>query len=193
MKIIFAQGNPEDRYTLTRHNIGWRIIDALAEEQGASWKVDKKHGASLAIYTEGGEKILLAKPLSYYNDTGRVAHSLLHFYKLSPQDLLVIHDDLALPFGTLRVRKQGSDAGNNGIKSINAHLGQDYQRLRVGVWNNLRDRMGDADFVLSSFSKAEQTDLIATIIPASISIIDEFTSGHLSPQSITLLAAPAKA
>lgn len=190
MKLIFAQGNPEARYETTRHNVGWRVLDTLASGAGEAWKQDKKHGALTATISLEGEKVILVKPLSYYNDTGRVARSLIQFYKLNPaEDLLVLHDDLALPFGTLRIREKGSDAGNNGIKSLNAHLGDSYTRLRIGVWNELRDRMNDADFVLSSFSKAEQEQLATTVIPATFPLITAFVRGTLEPHSTKTLPA----
>lgn len=190
MKLILAQGNPEARYEGTRHNIGWRILDALAAQEGAEWKFDKKHNADIATVIINGEKNLLVKPRTYYNETGRTAQSLVQFYKLAPAtDVLVIHDDLALPFGILRVREKGSDAGNNGIKSLNAHLGEQYTRIRVGVWNELKDRMGDADFVLSSFSKKEQQQITDDVTPAVIERITDFINGTLeihSQQSLRL-------
>src|SRR5690606_4917845 len=118
----------------------------------------------VAEATVNGQKVLLAKPTTYYNLTGQSAQQIASFYKLPPRDILVIHDDLALPIGTLRVRDSGSDAGNNGIKSLNAHLGPDFTRLRVGIANQHQDRQASASFVLSPFSKSEQ-DIIKQMIP----------------------------
>lgn len=180
MKIIFAQGNPGAQYERTRHNVGFLTLDAFAKKEGAQWRVQTKYNAAIAELTLAGEKVLLVKPLSFYNETGLVARSLVDFYKVAPStDFLVIHDELALPFGTIRIREKGSDAGNNGIKSLNAHLGQDYMRIRVGVWNELRDRMDDANFVLSTFSKSEANALEATIFPALFLRIEEFIRGTL--------------
>ena len=111
--------------------------------------------------------MLLAKPTTFYNDTGRAARAIMDFYKVSLSDVLVIHDELALEFGIIRVRHSGSDAGNNGIKSLNAHLGQGYARLRIGIHSPLRRRMGDAAFVLKPLSQAEQEALGTAIIPAT--------------------------
>ena len=184
MKVIFAQGNPEKRYETTRHNIGWIILDVLTSTLGAEWKKDKKHNADIATVTLDGEKTLLVKPLSYYNETGLVARSILQFYKLNAkEDFIALHDDLALPFGTIRIREKGSDAGNNGIKSLNAHLGSDYTRIRIGIWNELRTRMGDADFVLASFSKEEQAHIKDTLAPHVIAALHAFRNGSLTPQS----------
>lgn len=184
MKLILGQGNPEARYDATRHNIGWVILDAFAAKAGSSWKFDKKHNADITTVALEGEKLLLVKPKTYYNETGRTAQSLVQFYKLTPQsDVLVIHDDLALPFGTLRIRERGSDAGNNGIKSLNAHLGEQYARIRVGVWNELKERMGDADFVLSNFSKKEQEQITSDITPAVTQLFSDFAKGTLEIHS----------
>lgn len=175
MKLIFAQGNPGIQYALTRHNVGFIVVDAIADALGGSWKVDSKMGAELCKVTIDGETVLLVKPLSFYNETGLVARKLVDFYKLTPaSDVLVIHDELALPFGTIRVREQGSDAGNNGIKSLNSHLGAAYWRVRIGVWNELRERINDADFVLGRFSADEQKQLHAIIQNTVFDLIKEF-------------------
>ena len=122
MKLLLAQGNPGANYARTRHNAGWIIIDTLAETFGATWKSSGKFNALLAEVNLHGQKVILAKPLTFYNETGQVARSLADFYSLDPSnDLLVLHDELALPFGAVRVRQKGSDAGNNGIKSLNVY------------------------------------------------------------------------
>ena len=187
MKIIFAQGNPGTQYVRTRHNVGFLVLDALAEAENATWHSESKYKAEITEVRLEGEKVLLVKPLSYYNETGQVARALVDFYKLEPSaDMLVIHDELALPFGTVRVREKGSDAGNNGIKSLNAHLGPDYARIRIGIWNELRDRMDDAAFVLSVFSQGEQRQLNEKTIPAVLTLVNNFVTDTLEPVSHTL-------
>lgn len=177
MKIIFAQGNPEDKYAHTRHNVGWQILDAYAEQQSASFKPEKKFHADIATIGQGDEKVLLVKPTTYYNETGRSARAIVDFYKLDPAtDILVVHDDLALPLGTLRVREKGSDAGNNGIKSLNTHLGESYHRLRIGVWSEPRNHVDDVTFVLGKFSAEEQGQLNEAITPKAAEIIDSFVA-----------------
>lgn len=186
MKIIFAQGNPGAQYERTRHNVGFLALDALAAKEGVEWRVQTKYNAAIAELSIQGEKVLLVKPLSFYNETGLVARTLIDFYKASPAtDFLVIHDDLALPFGTIRIREKGSDAGNNGIKSLNAHLGHTYTRIRVGVWNELRDRMDDAHFVLSAFTKSEADALQNTLFATIHVHINEFIRGSLVATSHT--------
>lgn len=186
MKLILAQGNPGPDYAATRHNVGWLILDAFAQAQGTNFAPKPKFFADIAEVTIAGEKMLLIKPQTFYNDTGRAARAILDFYKLTPADLLVIHDELALPFGTIRVREQGSDAGNNGIKSLNHHLGSAYMRVRIGVATELRDRMGDADFVLGRFSADERSTLEATIIPKACELIEQFCHGTLELTSHNL-------
>jgi PTH1 family peptidyl-tRNA hydrolase len=160
------------------------VLDTLASKEGGAWKTDAKIKADIATIQLKGEKVLLVKPLSFYNETGQVARALVDFYKLNPaEDFLVIHDELALPFGTVRVRQKGSDAGNNGVKSLNAHLGPDYARIRIGVWNERRDQMDDAAFVLSVFTAEEQEALAKLITNPILPLIDEFISGSLAASS----------
>ena len=190
MKLIFAQGNPGSQYARTRHNVGFIALDTLASQEGASWKPDSKFKAEVAEVRLEGEKVLLVKPQSFYNETGLVARAIVDFYKLNPaEDVLVIHDELALPFGTIRVRDKGSDAGNNGIKSLNAHLGPEYWRIRIGIWNDRRDLMDDADFVLSAFSTQESEQLQALNTSTTETLIRAFINGELEPVSHKLEAS----
>lgn len=184
MKIIFAQGNPGSKYENTRHNAGFLLLESFARSQSADWRLADKYKARLAETSIAGEKVLLVQPQTFYNDTGVAAQSLIHFYKLDPAtDLLVIHDDLALPLGTVRVREKGSDAGNNGIKSLNAHLGPDYARIRVGVWTPDRDLHGDINFVLGNFTQTEADKVKNDITPIVHTLIERFVQGDLESLS----------
>ena len=186
MKIIFAQGNPGSQYAQTRHNIGWIIIDQIAAAHNATFRAQPKFHADIAEMTIGGEKILLTKPKTFYNDTGISARALVDFYKLDySHDLLVIHDELALPFGTIRVRERGSDAGNNGIKSLIAHLGDAFWRIRVGVWHESRNQQDDVSFVLGKFSRAEYDHILTTFVPYISNVSNEFVTGSLKASSIS--------
>lgn len=162
-------------------------VDALAAEYKASFTPKSKFHADIAEKNIDGEKILLVKPTTFYNETGRSARALVDFYKFNPKDdLLVIHDDLALPFGTIRIRRKGSDAGNNGIKSLNAHLGPDYTRIRVGIHSPNRDNIDDASFVLSRFDSEEATTLKEEIVPKNIELMNDFLAGSLEETSYTI-------
>lgn len=186
MKIIFAQGNPGSEFASTRHNVGFYMVDQLAEAHGAAFAPKTKFYAEIAEVTIEGEKTLLVKPTTSYNETGRAARALVDFYKIDPvSDFLVIHDDLALPFGAIRTRPSGSDAGNNGIKSLNAHLGEHYCRIRVGIYNDLRDRIPDADFVLGKFTDGEAEQLPALYKEVERFAMD-FTKGKFVSTHITL-------
>ena len=184
MKLIFAQGNPGTEYEKTRHNVGFRVIDAYAQTHGTESQAKDRFKALIAELQIQGEKILLARPQTFYNETGQSARAIIDFYKLDPaRDILVIHDELALPFGTIRIRGQGSDAGNNGIKSLNAHIGEQYHRLRIGIANtDLPDREA-VDFVLGKFTATEQAEL-PEIIAKATSAIDDFISGKLQHTTI---------
>lgn len=180
MKIIFAQGNPEPKYSLTRHNVGFSILNKLAEELKVKWiKKDKFH-AYISEIEINNEKTLLIKPDTYYNETGLLLRKIIDFYKIKPEkDLIVLHDDLNLPFGSIRVRDKGSDGGNNGIKSINEHIGKDYPRIRIGIDNSLRDKIDDADFVLSKFNTKELKYLREFLTPKIIDLIKQFCDQKL--------------
>lgn len=187
MKLVLAQGNPGLRYKNTRHNIGFSVVDAYAKQHKLKWQNNKRLGADIAELRHGNEKVLLVKPLTFYNETGRVARALVDFYKVIPSDdVLVIHDDLALPVGTIRVREQGSDAGNNGLKSLNSQLGVKYWRIRIGVWNEQRDKVSGSIFVLSKFNKHEQQELGKLVFPQCLELIDDFLDGTIVPRSYNL-------
>lgn len=179
MKLIFAQGNPGKDFEYTRHNVGFMVLNAFAKAYRVDWVTKAKFHADIAEVTIDGEKTILVKPTTFYNETGQSARSLVDFYKLELSDILVIHDDLALPFGTIRVRKKGSDAGNNGIKSLNAHLGENYTRIRIGTWNELRNRVNDVDFVLTKFNTKELKQLKEDTIPYVIELIKNSCKGTL--------------
>ncbi|MDO8335399.1 MAG: aminoacyl-tRNA hydrolase [Candidatus Saccharibacteria bacterium] len=173
MKLIIGLGNPEKKYEKTRHNTGFMAIDRLAGE----WQEKPKFHGLVSEKTVDGEKIIFYKPTTYYNDSGIGARSVKDFYKLDNNDILVIHDELALPFGTVRSRVGGSDAGNNGIKSLNAHLGEDYARVRVGIGQEDRHE-NDINFVLSGFNKSE-SDSLPHVLDLVDKLVHEFISGNL--------------
>lgn len=177
MKVIIGLGNPEERFRQTRHNVGFLTLSRYAETKGIAFQQRDKFKACIAEYTVAREKVLLVKPTTYYNLVGESAHAISDFYKLDSSDVLVIHDDLALPFGTIRTREKGSDAGNNGIKSLNTHIGPDTARIRIGIANDLRLHIPDADFVLSKFTHDEQS-LLVTLQPKIAELIDDFIRGQ---------------
>lgn len=184
MKIILAQGNPEPDYSNTRHNVGFSILNSFANKLGVNWLNSSKFHAIIAETELNGERVVLVKPTTFYNETGLSARKLIDFYKLDPsKDLLVIHDDLSLPFGTIRIRQKGSDAGNNGIKSLNSHLGDSYTRIRIGINHDAHELVNDADFVLSKFSTTESEQLTEKITPQVVEMVNQFAALGLQPTS----------
>lgn len=173
MKLIIGLGNPEEKYKNTRHNVGFRVLSEYAKKKDIEFSLKDKFRACLAELSVNGEKVILVKPTTYYNLVGEAARLIADFYKIAPEDILVVHDELALPFGTIRTRLGGSDAGNNGVKSITQHLGADTARLRIGVYNELRERMDDADFVLANWSK-DESDGLSTLYDKTRDIVDDF-------------------
>lgn len=159
MFVIVGLGNPDRKYEKTRHNIGFDVIDALAERYHIS-VTDKKHKALCGTGIIEGKKVLLVKPQTYMNNSGESVGEIMNFYKLDAEDeLLVIFDDISLPPGKLRIRKKGSAGGHNGIKSIIAHTGtQNFQRIKVGVGEK-PEGWDLADHVLGRFSESERKDV----------------------------------
>ena len=175
MKIIAGLGNPGREYAQTKHNVGFMLVDALAARWGVtSWQ--EKSEALVAEVRRGAEKILLVKPQTYMNESGRALGPLLHFYKLAPEDLIVCHDDMDIPCGMIRIRKKGSAGGHNGIKSILAHVGDEhFARVRVGIG---RPAPGwtVVNHVLAPFAAEDAPKIQAAIeylLPAVECIVDD--------------------
>ncbi len=183
MKLIFGLGNPGNQYVGTRHNVGYEVLASVGSGYSASFVKKDKFKAEIAELNIAGEKVLLAMPLTFYNVVGESYRSISDFYKITPENTLIIHDELALPFGTVRVREGGSDAGNNGIKSINQHGGQDSRRIRVGIANEDREVIGDTNFVLAKLKHDELKRLKSDIIPTIHSLIEDFAANRLSVTS----------
>jgi PTH1 family peptidyl-tRNA hydrolase len=187
MKLIIGLGNPEEKYSNTRHNIGFAVLDEYAKKNSLSFQAKDKFKANTAESSSAGEKVIFAKPTTYYNLVGESGRLLADFYKIDPSDILIIHDELALPFGVVRTRLSGGAAGNNGIKSIIEHIHHDTPRLRIGIYNELAGQIPDADFVLGKFSKEEAESLQETIFPKALELIDEFIHGNHIADSHTLI------
>ena len=175
MKMIAGLGNPGSEYAKTKHNVGFMFLDALAEKLGAdNWKT--KYDALVAEGRIGTEKVLLVKPLTYMNESGRAVGPLLSWYKLAPEDLIVVHDDMDIPAGTIRIRRKGSAGGHNGMKSILYHVGdENFPRLRIGIGRPLPG-WTVVNHVLAAFSEEDApkiTEAINYLIPAVECIVNE--------------------
>jgi len=147
MKLVIGLGNPGAQYEHTRHNVGFRVVDMLAANYG--WKWERRKRMMLASGTLGLEKVVLVKPLTYMNNSGEVVGELVHWYKLQPEDILVIYDDLDLPTGKVRLRAKGSAGGHNGLDNIIRHVHTNqFPRLRVGIGRPINRRMETINYVL---------------------------------------------
>lgn len=184
MKLILAQGNPGPEYARSRHNIGFMALDYLHEHQNlVDFQPKSKFQALISELSAGNDKIILAKPTTFYNETGRSARAIADFYQIATNNILLIHDELALDFGTIRVRSSGSDAGNKGVRSLTSHLGPDFWRIRIGINNPLTEHMDNADFVLSRLSEQEKKALTDSILPEVCSLVKSFIDGDIEPSS----------
>lgn len=178
MLVIVGLGNPDDKYQGTRHNVGFDVIDLLAEKYNIA--VDtKKHRAYIGKGIIGGQKVILAKPQTYMNLSGESVRSLVEYYKVDPEtELLIIFDDISLDVGQLRIRKKGSAGGHNGIKNIIANLGNSvFQRIKVGVGEKPKG-YDLADYVLGRFSK-EERELIKEGFECAAEAVAMITAGEI--------------
>jgi PTH1 family peptidyl-tRNA hydrolase len=166
MKLVAGLGNPGREYLRTRHNVGFDVLDRLAEKQGLSWRTGQPGGLTTRWRGEGAD-VLLVKPQTFMNLSGEAVGAACRFYKIETADLLIVTDDVNLPLGRLRARATGSEGGHNGLRSIAEHLGTtDYARLRVGVGRG--DQRRDlADHVLSKFDPEEQAAIQDAIARAA--------------------------
>ena len=161
MWIIAGLGNPGPKYDGTRHNIGFEVVDALARQFGAMGFQNNFHGEADKIRI-AGETVLLVKPMTYMNLSGKSVQAAAAFFKVKPENILVIHDDLDLPLGSVRVKKGGGHGGHNGLRDISAKLGNNYGRIRMGI-GRPQFKGAEADYVLSRYQGEEQGKLEAQI------------------------------
>lgn len=166
--LIIGLGNPGTGYSGNRHNVGFMAVDRIISEHRFS-KPSMKFGGAVAEGAIGEEKIYAFKPMGYMNISGTPASEIARFYKIPLKNIIAIHDDLDLQLGKLRVKRGGSSGGHNGLKSLDAHLGADYLRIRIGI-GHPGDKDMVSDYVLSDFNKEE--------LPTLNNIIQE-TSHHL--------------
>ncbi len=172
MRLVVGLGNPGKRYTKTRHNIGFVVVDALqeyyAEKGGSAWNLEKKFNAEIAQYTpnsKNSQKIILCKPMTYMNASGEAVQLIASYYKIKPQDIIVIQDEKDIPFGEVKIQQDRGAAGHNGIKSIINQLGtQDFLRIRIGVGSTSKKALDAATFVLAKFTLIERAKLKEVIV-----------------------------
>lgn len=169
MKLIVGLGNPGKKYEKTRHNVGFMIVDELQKHLLSfginEWELSKKFNALVCGCSINGEKIILAKPLTFMNRSGEAVQNIGHFYKLTPRDVIVVHDDKDISLGEIKIQENRGPAGHNGIKSIIEYIGtQDFTRVRVGIASDNKKKMADIPkFVLDKFGVLEKKKLKISI------------------------------
>lgn len=157
--LVVGLGNPGPQYAKTRHNVGFMVADLLADRIGAAFKVHKRSGADVVTGRLAHRPVVLAKPRCFMNESGRQVGPLAKFYSVNPADVLVIHDDLDLDFGLIRLKTGGGEGGHNGLRSVATALGtKDFQRVRIGI-GRPPGRKDPAAFVLEPFTAAERAQV----------------------------------
>ncbi len=175
-------GNPGPAYAGHRHNVGFMVVDLLADRVGGRFSVHR--GRALVCQTRlGAARVVLAKPRSFMNDSGGPVAAVRSYFRVALDQLVVVHDDLDLPFGSLRLKRGGSDAGHNGLRSLTRSLGSgDYHRVRVGI-GRPPGRRDPADFVLSGFAAAERAELGLLLDRAADAVVALVADGLAAAQN----------
>ena len=186
--LIVGLGNPGEEYAWSRHNVGFMCLDYFADKNDfGSWQAKKDLKSEITAQTIGDTRVILCKPQTFMNLSGEAVQAVQRFYKLDNAHTVVVHDELDINFGQIRLRVGGSPAGNNGIKSVSQHIGEDYARVRVGIGPKQPEQMDAADFVLQDFSSDEEGRLPAMQREVA-AILSEYAYGaHFAPETRTFL------
>lgn len=179
IKLIAGLGNPGQQYEKTRHNVGFLFLDSLVSERSGAWSSKSDFQGLVSELAIAGEKVLLLKPQTFMNRSGLAVGKVMRYYKLSPQELLVVHDELDFEAGVIKLKKDGGHAGHNGLRDIIAHLGsKDFYRLRIGIG---RPNVGAvvADYVLSAPSRLEAQGTCSAIDYGK-NYIDQIVAGDIA-------------
>jgi PTH1 family peptidyl-tRNA hydrolase len=186
--LIVGLGNIGKEYDGTRHNIGFDCIDEFAKQQGfPAWQKKADLKCHLSKQNIGQSHVILIKPTTYMNESGQAVSAVAKYFKIANSSIIVVHDDLDVDFGQIRYRTGGGSAGNNGIKSLIQHIGEDFARIRIGIKNDLLEKMDSANFVLAKFNKSEIAEMPKLKREIS-AILSEYTvSGELSPGTSNFL------
>ncbi len=182
-KLIVGLGNIGPEYENTRHNLGFAALDDFAATEEFNGWIEKKDLKSiLCAKIINGEKIILCKPTTYMNLSGEAIQAVQHFYKIKPNDICVIYDELDLSLGTIRTTLGGQTAGHNGLKSLKQHINDKFWRIRLGIGPKLPTQIDAADFVLARFSKDQQAKL-PELYRETRNLLSEWLSGQAKPET----------
>jgi PTH1 family peptidyl-tRNA hydrolase len=185
--LVVGLGNPGPNYAKTRHNIGFMVADILAARMGSKFKVHKRSGAEVTTGRLGGRSVVLAKPRVYMNESGRQVAPLANFYSVAPGDVIIVHDELDIDFGRIRLKLGGGEGGHNGLRSVAASLGtKDFQRVRIGI-GRPPGRKDPATYVLENFGAAER-DEVPTICEQAADATELLVELGLEPAQNTVHA-----
>ena len=177
IRLIAGLGNPGEKHQSTRHNAGFWFVDALANREGAVFKSESKFKGEVTHFAFNGEKIWLLKPLTYMNDSGESLRSFCDFYKIPTEQILVAHDEIDLPPGSIKLKWAGGHGGHNGLRSIFSHLNQNFWRLRIGVGHpGHKDEV--VSYVLKKTSNTDRIEINAALDEA-VSCLDECFRGEM--------------
>ena len=191
IRLIVGLGNPGPEYEQTRHNAGFWLVDNLSNDVGARLQRETKYNALMARASVAGQEVYLLEPQTYMNRSGQSVGGLCRFFKIAPDEVLVVHDELDLMPGTVRLKKGGSSGGHNGLKDITAALGtQDYWRLRLGIGHprTLSLQQQVADFVLHR-PRREDQELIEQAIDKSLLVMPQIVEGKFDAATMKLHTA----
>jgi PTH1 family peptidyl-tRNA hydrolase len=177
VKLVVGLGNPGPEYKATRHNAGFWWVENLADAQRVRLRAQSKFFGRVGRVTDGGHDCWLLLPTTYMNASGRAVQAFAAFYKIAPDDILVVHDELDLPPGTARLKKGGGVAGHNGLKDISAKLGPDFWRLRIGI-GHPGDRDEVTDYVLHP-PRQEEAELISNAVEHSLGVWPLIQTGEM--------------
>ncbi|MFA6424056.1 MAG: aminoacyl-tRNA hydrolase [Candidatus Magasanikbacteria bacterium] len=179
MKLIIGLGNPGKEFEYTRHNAGWLALDKLIESEKLTSKKSSKLQAEISDFKVGRNKVILAKPQTFMNNSGTAVHTMINYYRLTAKDIVVVHDDKDIPTGEIRVQTNRGPAGHNGIKSIIEQIGtQDFTRIRIGVGPtpDSKEKIDViSNFVLNKFSK-EEIKILQTALDNAVTEIKRLSA-----------------
>jgi len=182
--LIVGLGNPGTEYEQTRHNVGFACLDAFAKTNNLDQWIDKKDLKCMMTSGQLGEtRVILCKPTTFMNLSGEAVQAIAHFYKIPPDNIVAVYDEIDIPFGQIRTRVGGSSAGHNGVKSLIQHAGGGFGRIRIGIGPKEPEQMDSADFVLAKFSSEQQAQL-KNLTQETNAILSEYAySGQLSHET----------
>ncbi|MCA9349183.1 aminoacyl-tRNA hydrolase [Candidatus Saccharibacteria bacterium] len=184
-RVFVGLGNPGAEHSGNRHNVGFMVLDRFAASSNLQWTEKKDLKCVLASGDIGGTRTILVKPTTYMNNSGEAVHAVLNFFKLNPEEMVVVYDEVDINFGKLQIKQAGGAAGHNGLKSLLQHNQDSFTRIRVGIGPKTPAQIDLADFVLQNFA-TDQLEKLKMIINEAASILGEATATNLSPQTISV-------